>query len=66
MSGSIKPTPVLMAPANIMQEARQNCAARATARGQTDLAEAFAAGTQDQGWAMRHEVERLSAERVSA
>lgn len=62
MSGSIKPTPVLMAPAHIMQEARQNCAARATARGEDALAAAYMARTQDQGWAMRHEVERLTKE----
>lgn len=65
-AGAIKPSPVLSAPADIMQMARENCAARAFARGESNLATAFMQGTQDAGWAIRHEVDRLRAEAAKA
>jgi hypothetical protein len=58
--------PALSAPADVMAEARSNCAARAAARGEAALAEAFERGTQDDGWAIRHEVAKLMAERDGA
>lgn len=57
--------PALNAPADIMAEARANCAARATARGETALAEAFLRCTQDEGWSIRHEVAKLLSERAA-
>lgn len=57
--------PALSAPANVMAEARANCAARAATRGEVELADAFKRGTQDEGWAIRHEVAKLLAERAA-
>lgn len=57
------PLPPITAPADVMGVARANCAARATARGETSLADAYLRCTQDAGWAMRHEVAKLLAER---
>ncbi|KUR71213.1 hypothetical protein AQZ52_11115 [Novosphingobium fuchskuhlense] len=59
------PLPPITAPADIMLEARTNCAARATSRGKPELADAFMRCTQDAGWAIRHEVAKLLAERAS-
>lgn len=53
------------APADIMAEARANCAARYRSRGQALEAEAFASGDRDQAWAMRHEVNKITAERAN-
>lgn len=54
--------PPLQAPAPIMAQARENCAARAEARGETALAESYRLGGQDAGWGLRHEVNKLIAE----
>jgi len=53
--------PALAAPAEILDTARLNCAARAQ-REQADLAVSFLEGGQDCGWAIRHEVAKLLAE----
>lgn len=47
-------------------QARSHCADRARARGSEHLAAAFTAGTQDDGFAMRHEIYRLQEERDNA
>lgn len=60
--GPIPPLPALDAPADLMAQARANCAARARAKGCDDLAAQYEAGTQDLGWSIRHEVNRLRAE----
>lgn len=52
------------APADIMAEARANCAARYRSRGQELEAGAFEIGERDQAWAMRHEVNKITAERA--
>jgi len=44
--------------------ARANCAARARDRGDCELAASFEQGTQDAGWAVRHEVKRLEREGI--
>lgn len=54
-----KELPPLMADATTMAEARANCAARAMARGEVELAESYLHGEQDEGWNMRHEVALL-------
>lgn len=59
------PTPLLSeisAPSEIMDAARLNCAERAEARGEKELAASFLEGGQDRGWALRHEVAKLLAE----
>lgn len=61
-SGAIKPTPVLEADPAVMDEARRRCASRVAARGQADEAERYRAGDNDQGWAMRFEVELIEKE----
>ena len=43
-------------------QARSTCAARARARGQDTLADAYEAGSQDQGFAMRHEINRIRSQ----
>lgn len=63
-AGAIKPTPVLEAPADLMAAARANCAARVGARGQEAEAQRYRAGSNDQGWGVRHEVAKLRAERA--
>lgn len=57
--GPIPPLPALDVSATTLAAARSNCAATRRARGQDDLATAFEQGSQDQGWAIRHEVARL-------
>ena len=61
-AGQTKPTMPLDADQGTRMQARANCAAVRRERGEHDLALAFEAGTQDDGWAMRHEVNRLRAE----
>lgn len=61
-SGAIKPTPVLEADPAVMVEARFRCAARAEQRGQAAEAARYRAGSNDQGWAMRFEVELIQKE----
>lgn len=51
--------PDLDAPAHIMAQARDNCAARLRARGQNTEADAFARGERDGAWSVRHEVMKL-------
>lgn len=60
--GGIRPLPPLDAPAEILADARENCAARYRAKGQHEEAEAFAAGLRDGCWAHRYEVVKLLAE----
>jgi len=60
--GPIPMLPALAAPAEILDTARLNCAARAQDREQADLAVSFLEGGQDCGWAIRHEVAKLLAE----
>lgn len=62
-TGPVPPLAPLSAPADLMAEARANCAARYIARGQDSEAEAIARGDRDDAWAMRHEVAKLKAER---
>ena len=59
-----KPLPALNVDATTMAEARANCATRALARGEAELAHQFEIGTQDAAWAIRHEVNRIKAERA--
>lgn len=59
---AIKPFAQLDASEEERLAARVNCAARARERGTDDLAAAFECGSQDEGYAMRHEVNRLRAE----
>lgn len=54
--------PPLDAGADMMAQARANCAARLRARGHIKEAEAFDRAERDQTWAMRHEVNRLRNE----
>ena len=56
------PAPPVNADAETLTTARQTCAARARERGEHELAASFEQGSQDAGWAMRHEVARLRAE----
>lgn len=60
-NGPVPPLPALSAPANILAEARTNCAARLRARGLVSAAEQIE--RDGAGWAVRHEVARLQAER---
>lgn len=62
-TGPVPPLPAIEAPADLMAEARANCAARARARGQDAVAEAYETGAGDAGWGFRHEVAKLRAER---
>lgn len=61
--GSIKSLNPIQADAIVMAEARANCAARLKARGQEAEAAQFEVGARDDAWAMRHEVNKLLAER---
>ncbi len=58
----IKPLPPLEASPEVLDEARATCAERARARGDGNLADEFAVGSQDLGWAVRHEVLKLLRE----
>ena len=57
--GAIKPYAPLRASEDTRLLARANCAARCREKGEEDLALAFESGSQDDGWAMRHEVNRI-------
>lgn len=61
--GAIKPHAPLDATQGERLLARTNCANVRKERGEQALALEFEAGTQDEGWAMRHEVAKLLAER---
>lgn len=61
--GSIKSLNPIQADAIVMAQARANCAARLRARGQEAEAAQFEVGARDDAWAMRHEVNKLVAER---
>lgn len=63
MAGTIKSFVALDATEEERVLARSNCAARARLRGEEAVALAFEHGTSDEGWAMKHEVNRLRAER---
>lgn len=63
---AIKPHQLLDATEEERAQARSNCAARHRERGDDPLALEFEMGTQDAGWAIRHEVYRLRAERERA
>lgn len=65
-AGQTKPTMPLGADQGTRLQARANCAARCREKGDEALAVAFEAGTQDDGWSMRHEVNRMRAEKVEA
>lgn len=62
---AIKP-PVAMLDASEEERtlARAACAERARARGEDPLALSYEMGTQDAGWAMKHEINRIRAEAV--
>lgn len=62
-AGSIKSREPVVADAIVMAEARANCAARLRARGQEAEAAQFEVGARDDAWALRHEVNKLLAER---
>ena len=57
------PLPPLETDGPLLVEARTICADRAAARGHAEEAARYHAGENDQGWAIRHEVYRLKAER---
>jgi hypothetical protein len=59
---AIKPYAPLDATEEERVLARSACAARARERGEDPLALEYEMGTQDQGWALRHEVNRMRAE----
>lgn len=61
--GSIKSHQPIQADAIVMEQARANCAERLRARGQEAEAVQFEVGARDDAWAMRHEVNKLMAER---
>lgn len=61
-TGPIPPLPAIDAPADLMAEARANCAARARARGQEAVAQDYETGG-GAGWGLRHELSKLQAER---
>lgn len=61
--GSIKSLNPIQADAIVMAQARANCAERLRARGQEAEAVQFEVGERDDAWAMRHEVNKLMAER---
>ena len=63
---AIKPFEPVAATEEERAIARANCAARSRARGREDLAAAFEFGSQDEGFAMKHEVYRLRAEQGGA
>lgn len=65
-AGQTKPTMPLDADQGTRLQARANCAARCRGKGEESLALAFEAGTQDDGWAVRHEVNRMRAEKATA
>ena len=60
---AIPEAPPVQAPVPVMQAARANCAARLRARGHEVEAQCFERGERDGTFAMRHEVNRLTAER---
>lgn len=60
--GAIKPHAPLDATQGERLLARTNCASVRRERGEQALALEFEAGTQDEGWAMRHEVNRIRSE----
>lgn len=60
--GPVKPLPPIEAPANLLAEARANCAARSRSRGEDTSADAYEAGRGDGWWGLRHEVSKLRAE----
>lgn len=62
-AGSIKSREPIAADAIVMAEARANCAARLRARGHEAEAAQFEVGARDDAWALRHEVNKLLAER---
>lgn len=62
---AIKPSKPIDAPADIMAAARANLALRARARGNVNAAAAYEAG-EGEGWGLRHEVDKLLAERGRA
>ena len=60
---SVPEAPPVAAPTPIIATARANCAANLVRRGYPEEAEMFATGKRDGAFAMRHEVNRLTAER---
>jgi len=60
--GPVPPLPSLEISEELRAAARTACAYRALDRGEEDLAASYERGEQDQGWAFRHEVNRLIAE----
>lgn len=63
--GAVRELPPLVASAEVMAMARENCAAALTQSGEVAEAENFAKGLRDGAWRMRHEITRLLSERVS-
>ena len=59
---AIKPFTLPEASAEEWAQARSTCAARARARGDSTLADAYEAGSQDRGFALRHEINRMRSE----
>ncbi|MBF5091953.1 hypothetical protein F1640_18530 [Novosphingobium sp. NBM11] len=64
--GPIPPLPPLTAAPETMTIARGNCAERCRDRGEMALAASYIDGRQDEGWNMRHEVNRLRTIGVAA
>lgn len=62
-SDDAPPPRFMPGPADLLAEARVNCAVRLHAKGDVDEAEAFARGERDGAWAMKHELAKLIAER---
>jgi len=60
--GAIKPHQPIDASEKERALARANCAARLRDRGEDPLALEYEMGPQDQGWAMRHEINRIRNE----
>lgn len=58
--------PPLIASADVMALARENCAENLRRRGYPEEAEAFEKAQRDFSWSLRHEVARLLGQAASA
>lgn len=59
--GAVPPAPPIEATEEQWYQARLTCSERATQRGHNSLAHAYLTGSQDEGWAMRHEMKLVLA-----
>lgn len=53
------------APAEVIEDARINCASRLMDGGETAEAEAFMAGERDGSWSMFHEIKKIMKEKAN-